>query len=122
VSAKLEFDDAMAKDVLATTLLTLLTPERKETLLREAIITVLVEKDKSSYGSGAETRLQHIFKQVVYDHAKAEIERLLADDPDLKQQLDVITKETVLAAFATVRDHMKETVTRILEQAMKRGY
>ena len=63
MATNISFDEVMARDVLASTLLAVIPSEKKEELLREAIASVLTEKEKSSY-SGT-TKLQNIFTKVV---------------------------------------------------------
>lgn len=115
--SRVEFDQTLAREVLASTLLQVLTTEKKDEMLRSATIEVLERKDKDTYNSPV-SNLERIFKDVVSQMAKERIVELLKTDENLKRQLDQITTELMAESLKKMRETLVDFFVKGMEKAM----
>lgn len=109
--ADIKLTDEQWSGIVGAAVLQAVTPENRDTLIKEALANLLTPKSVGGYGSRATSPLQDAFSQAMHRHAYEEISRLLKEDPEIIANLQAVIRtaivkmlenEEVIGGFAKV--------------------
>lgn len=110
--------DDTARDILAKAFLESLPRDSQETLLREAIVRLMTEKEKNSYNNPhGLTTLERVFQEEVTRQIREMLAAMLREEP-LKQQLHDTAKELLSKGMKKFEVVYEAAVQAMLEKAL----
>lgn len=123
---EIKLTDDQVKAAVAGAIASLMTGEQRAALVEKAIAGLLTEPYReggSSYGRET-TRMQAIFRDALIAFAKQEIDRLVAEDPTIRESFASVVRggvEKALSAEArpALVEAIRGSITAVFEKAAR---
>ncbi len=113
----LNLNDEQLQSVLATAVMSLISPENRESLIKEAVASLLKVPEKQLYGNTPKAPLQEAFGHATYQVAlKIAAETL--ENPEYRTLIDSVIADGLKKALVTDREDTVSKVAHAFSEAI----
>jgi hypothetical protein len=115
----LKIEDTQIKAALSEAILSSITAESRDAMLREALANVLAPVKATTYQKAGPSLVEEAFGNSVGIFARKVVHELVNNDPDIRRQVEAVIRELLVKLLdqTATTDALANMITKQLERA-----